>query len=225
MQYLVWDYDGTLGYRSGGWSGAMVDALHARGINHVTPEQIRPHILTGFRWHDHEREHASGVSADDWWGELHGLFSSAFVAACGVGQSVALELARDVRRQYLRPDTWHLYDDTCDALSRLSDRGYAHVLLTNHVPELPRMLEVMGIAAQFVRIFNSAATGVEKPHPRAYANVIAFTGPEAVMIGDNPRADFAGARAAGLEAILVRRQTPGIEPFCADLAGVLHMLK
>jgi putative hydrolase of the HAD superfamily len=56
------------------------------------------------------------------------------------------------------------------------------------------------------RIFNSAETGYEKPHPRAFQHVIESLGaPRSIwMVGDNPVADIEGARAVGMNALLVR---------------------
>ena len=44
------------------------------------------------------------------------------------------------------------------------------------------------------------------------------------MIGDNPVADYAGAKAAGMNAILVRRPAPGISPYFADLNELARSL-
>ncbi len=70
------------------------------------------------------------------------------------------------------------------------------------------------------RIFNSAHTGYEKPHPEAFRGVLdALGGAEKIwMIGDN--ADVAGAKAAGLPAILVRKRREGVEPYCEDLGRI-----
>ncbi len=34
--------------------------------------------------------------------------------------------------------SWELFDDTLPALDQLSADGWSHVVLSNHVPELPR---------------------------------------------------------------------------------------
>jgi putative hydrolase of the HAD superfamily len=72
-------------------------------------------------------------------------------------------------------------------------------------------------------VLNSAVTGFEKPHPRAFALALASAGQPAVawMIGDNPVADVGGAVATGLGAILVRTSPPdpGIR-YAAGLADV-----
>ena len=82
-------------------------------------------------------------------------------------------------------------------------------------------LEYLGLQNTFVKVFNSAETGVEKPHARAFLNVLdAFNPKTAWMIGDNPVADIAGAEAVGLPAILVRSKNNEIKHVCANLHGV-----
>lgn len=225
MRYLVWDFDGTLGYREGGWSGAMLDVLKANGIaKGIVAGDLRQHILTGFRWHEPTRRYSPAILADAWWEELLGLFTGAFIAVCQVPQERAVELARQVRMQYLRPDAWRLFDDSRPALERLSERGFRHMLLSNHVPELGQLLSLLRIRGCFEHVINSAETGFEKPHPQAYARVLSLLpeGTEATMIGDNPTADYAGAKAAGLKAILVRRFTPGLTPYFSTLDDLVR---
>jgi putative hydrolase of the HAD superfamily len=108
--------------------------------------------------------------------------------------------------EYLRPDRWELFADTIPALDDLRDAGWRHVILSNHCPELPEIVDRLGIADRFDAIVNSAATGYEKPHAEAFAFGRAALGnPKTLwMIGDNPIADVEGASRAGIPAILVR---------------------
>ncbi|GAA2483744.1 HAD family hydrolase [Winogradskya humida] len=56
-----------------------------------------------------------------------------------------------------------------------------------------------------IDVLTSAVTGFEKPHPAMYAAALTRTrGGRVWMAGDNPDADVAGARAAGIPALLVR---------------------
>jgi putative hydrolase of the HAD superfamily len=128
-------------------------------------------------------------------------------------------MARAVRRTYLDPKRWRLYEDTFPALEGLSYSGWKHVLLTNHVPKLPDIADRLGLGHHVERIFNSAQIGYEKPHPEPFRSVLdALDGTKEIwMIGDN--AD-GGARAAGIPAILVSKRRRGVEPYCEDLGGI-----
>ena len=127
-----------------------------------------------------------------------------------------------MRPTYLNPDRWRLFDDTLTALEALTGDGWRHVILSNHVPELSGLVEGLGLSGRFERIFNSALTGYEKPHPQAFRLVLeAFpdAGPR-WMIGDSLRADVRGAEAVGIPAVLVRRYHADAER-CAEALGDL----
>jgi putative hydrolase of the HAD superfamily len=226
QRYLIWDFDGTLGYREGQWSGALMDVLRSADPNClIDREQIVPHLKAGFPWHAPETCHPSGRSAEAWWLALAPVFLRAFQSV-GFDEQRALELAAAVRNAYCRFDNWRLFEETLDVLEELSCDGWTHFLLSNHVPELPHILEHLKVRDRFARVFNSAETGYEKPHPRAFAAVLEIieAGTPVWMIGDNIRADVDGAAAAGIPAILVRQQKSLHTYQCAHLRGVRDIL-
>jgi putative hydrolase of the HAD superfamily len=98
----------------------------------------------------------------------------------GVDPSTERRLAGEVRRAYVDPRHWRLFDDATPALRELSSRGWAHLILSNHAPELPEILDTLGLVGQMLEVFNSAESGYEKPHPRAFDGVLeTVTGAEA----------------------------------------------
>ncbi len=152
---------------------------------------------------------------------LSPVFVRAFEAE-GVDPSTERRLAVEVRRAYLDPRHWRLFDDATPALRELSSRGWAHLILSNHAPELPEILDTLGLVGQMLEVFNSAESGYEKPHPRAFDGVLeTVAGAEAAwMVGDSLATDVRGAEAVGLPAILVRGQKRGTRYHCADLYGI-----
>jgi putative hydrolase of the HAD superfamily len=228
MKLLVWDFDGTLGYQKRGYfSESILRVIHEIDPEKkITVEEIRPFLRSGFPWHSPDQPHLDIVTADQWWERLHPIFQHAFEAA-GVKAGQADECSRKVRMIYTEPSNWILYEDTLPTLERLASRGWSHVLLSNHVPELPDILRHLGLDNYMKAIYCSAQIGYEKPNPKAFRIVLAAY-PEANpiwMIGDNPEADFAGGRANGMRAILARKPQPGIEPFAQDLYQVEKILE
>ncbi|MEO5930542.1 MAG: HAD family hydrolase [Candidatus Kapaibacterium sp.] len=211
MNYLIWDFDGTLGYRAGMWSGTLLEILDGEMPGHGrTIDDIRPHLRSGFPWHNHHITNPPNRSPDEWWLALHDLFRNAFIAL-GVPPPDAPRLAALVRPAYLDLNRWRLYDDTIPTLDALSALGWRHILLSNHVPELPEILQYLGLRRRFLSIFNSAVTGHEKPHPSAFRAVLDTIRPGATiwMIGDSMAADIRGAEAVGIPAIPVRGEEKG----------------
>jgi putative hydrolase of the HAD superfamily len=222
---LIWDFDGTLAWRPGGWAGALVQVLHeAMPELAVTPEQVRPYLQSGFPWHAPENTHP-GLTPDEWWADLYPLFARALKAA-NVPPPLAYTLAQQVRAVYLDPLSWRCFTDTVPALETLSSHGWLHILLSNHVPELPDLLEQLGLASNFTALFNSAETGIEKPNPKAFRAVLDWIGPsDAVwLIGDSYHSDIAGALEVNLPAILVRQPNPLAADYAANLDEVINKL-
>lgn len=223
---LFWDFDGTLGERPAHWRGAVLDALtDVLGEHELSAEQIAVELMSGFPWHQPGIPHPELSDADDWWAHLATVLASA-ARRLGIPPGPAAEAARRVRYQFTDPASWRLFDDTIAALDQLAGLGWRHVVVSNHVPELPAILASLGLDGYFADVVNSADTGYEKPHPMAFRIAMESAGqPEcAWMIGDNPVADIAGATAVGLPAILVRTRPPDGGRHITSLAEVAEIV-
>jgi len=226
MNYLIWDFDGTLGYRVGKWEGALLEVLrrHAPEVN-MRRELLWPHLQTGFPWLTPETPHTEIQTAEEWWDRLDPVFARAFAGA-GLANETAHTLAKHVRHVYPDTTAWRLFDDAIPTLECLAAQGWRHLLLSNHIPELPEILRHLGLAPHFAAVFNSAQTGYEKPHPRAFRNVLeTLDGSGAVwMIGDSMSNDIAGAAAVGIPGILVRKSRPEAQFCCQTLEQVTDIV-
>jgi putative hydrolase of the HAD superfamily len=104
-----------------------------------------------------------------------------------------------------------LYDDARALLASLRIRGYAVGVVTNTIfpgdyfrPSLSRL----GIAGYIDTLVTSVDVGLGKPHPAPFLRALADLGlgpHEAVFVGDREETDIAGARAAGMRAVLLER--------------------
>ena len=69
------------------------------------------------------------------------------------------------------------------------------------------LFESLGLAAQFELVVDSALEGVRKPDPEIFRRALARMGgvaPSAALYaGDIPSVDVVGARAAGMEGVLI----------------------
>jgi putative hydrolase of the HAD superfamily len=207
QKYLIWDFDGTLGYRPGQWSGTMVQVLRRFAGLDVDIEKVRPFMQKGFPWHSPDRGNPPMRAADDWWDAMQPVFEEAFLG-CRLPPDQARTLAGNVRSVYTDVAEWRLYDDTEDVLRDLLEEGWNHAILSNHVPELPSLVEGLGLGPLIRLVVNSAETGFEKPHPRAFQSALSSLDDpaEVWMIGDSIDADVLGAESVGLCAILVRSE-------------------
>ena len=227
MKAIIWDFDGTLGYREGGMFGAAL----LEAVEGIAPdwngegEGLRPYLQSGFPWHTPEKPHTHIRTAAEWWEMLYPVFERA-LEGVGLDHARARIIATAVRAIYTDPVRWRLFPDVTPALAELSTQGWRHYILSNHVPELPRIAEYLGLMSWVMCVHTSARIGYEKPHPKAFEHVLGAlrSGAEVWMIGDSMQADVLGAEALGIKAILVRKPDPRAARYCQDLAGIVRIV-
>ncbi|GAB1689941.1 HAD family hydrolase [Krasilnikovia sp. M28-CT-15] len=208
---VFWDFDGTLAQRPGMWSACLLECLaETSGPELVIGrDEIRPFLQTGFRWHHHDRGHEHLVDADAWWAELEPLLATALRGA-GVATARAREAAQLVRLRFTEADKWVVFPGARACLRATARAGWRNAILSNHVPELDRLVTQLGLASDVDTVFSSSVVGWEKPHPEFFRRALRAMGepPRRWMIGDNPVADIAGAEAVGIPALLVHTKSP-----------------
>jgi len=223
---ILWDFDGTLAFREGMWSGTLLGILQSEEPDmKVSRDDIRPFIRSGFPWHSPDVYHPETADPDVWWENINPLFKSAFLGL-GVHPDRASILAAMVRRDYCDPGKWSLFDDSLPTLELLSGKGWMHLVLSNHVPELPHIAGYLGLSPLLCGLYSSALTGHEKPNREAYLSVLRKLPPDSrmVMVGDSIEADIRGATSLGIPAILVRRPAEKYLLCSEDLMGVIPLL-
>ncbi|MFE6735714.1 HAD-IA family hydrolase [Microbacterium sp. NPDC057650] len=201
---VFWDFDGTLAVRDGMWSAAVVDALRSVDATiTVDPELVRPHLRSGFPWHEPEVIASPPLSAETWAARLAPVFARALLAQ-EVPSEVASAASARVLDEYYRVEPWHVIDGAVDALELVQDAGYDNVVLSNHGPGLPGLVAALGLSSLITVTITIAAVGIEKPNPLLFAHALRVTdaGDDTWMVGDNPVADVEGARRVGIRALL-----------------------
>jgi len=100
------------------------------------------------------------------------------------------------------------------ALTELRAAGVRLAVASNWDCSLPEVLDAVGVGELIDAVVPSASVGAAKPDPRLFAAALAAVNARparAVHVGDSLEHDVAGARAAGLRAVLVSPggQAPG----------------
>jgi putative hydrolase of the HAD superfamily len=125
--------------------------------------------------------------------------------------------------------SWSLYPEAIETVEALRDRGYRTGLISNWDDRLAGILEGLGLADLLEPMIVSCDVGVEKPDPRIFRIALdrAQVAPErALMVGDNREADIEGARAVGMNAVLVDHHAMGASDgrMINGLSGLLDFL-
>ena len=144
---------------------------------------------------------------EEWWERI----SSKAFELCGVAAEHRPAVA-DLRAMFARREAWRIYPETRAVLKGLQARGLRLGVISNWDSRLPALLASLDLSAHFETLVYSAAAGFEKPHPAIFKSALAAFGVDpahAVHVGDRLEEDYAGARAAGLNALLVRREPVG----------------
>jgi FMN hydrolase / 5-amino-6-(5-phospho-D-ribitylamino)uracil phosphatase len=121
------------------------------------------------------------------------------------------------------------YDDVLPSLAQLKPR-FRLATLTNGNADLG----TIGIAHHFEVSLHAATLGCAKPDLRAYtalAQALTLEPAEILFVGDEPRADVAGPRNAGMQTVWMNRGghawPDGLDPadhVIADLDGLVTLL-
>jgi putative hydrolase of the HAD superfamily len=100
------------------------------------------------------------------------------------------------------------FADVRPALTRWRARGVRLVVVSNWDLSLHQVLARLGIAPLLDGIVTSAQAGVRKPAREIFEQALRLAGAgasEATHVGDSLEEDVAGARRAGIEPVLLRR--------------------
>ncbi|MGI6005778.1 MAG: HAD family hydrolase [Christensenellales bacterium] len=222
---LFWDFDGTLVRPEHIWSRSLFAALDKLTYG-IALEEVRAQLSSSYTWHfpdSHYPDHAG----EKWWplfysqlGPLYDIYDLTQEERDGVNSAL--------RSCILDAANYRLYDDAVSVLTACTNLGYKNYMLSNNYPELPYVVEAMGIGHFFEKVIASAQVGYEKPRPELFAYALgAANDPEIrYMIGDNPVADMKGGKAAGMTTILVHKPPcPEADYTCAQLSDIPDILK
>jgi putative hydrolase of the HAD superfamily len=177
----------------------LVDELAARGAV-VGDEDARAAMLAEMAYY---RAHHD--EAGDWAGLVDLRRRCAAVVQERLGTSLPLD---DVLAALLSAIRFRPYPEVAGTLARLRAQGARLAVVSNWDVSLHDVLERTGLRRLVDAVVISAELGVAKPDPAIFRAALERLGADAagaVHVGDSLEADVAGARAAGLEAVLVVR--------------------
>ena len=112
---------------------------------------------------------------------------------------------------------------THEALARLRAAGIRLGIVSNSDGRVEQALTLAGLRDYFDVVVDSALVGVEKPNPVIFQTALDALGvspEEALYIGDLYEVDVLGARAAGIEAVLLTPSSPDPERRCRTAGSI-----
>lgn len=112
---------------------------------------------------------------------------------------------------FSQKESWRLFEDVAESrlLEKLKSRGVVLGVISNWDSRLPVLLENMDLDGYFDFILASSVVGSAKPDKKIFLEALKTSrvnAAEACHIGDDTRSDIEGARAVGMDAILIDRK-------------------
>jgi putative hydrolase of the HAD superfamily len=227
MKYILWDFDGTLAYRDGNWSGALHSILLNNGITYITIDTLKPYLTKGFTWHNTEKSNKELFGDKTWWEYYEDNFSNIFMEL-GIQKNISKKISKEIKKEYMNITKWHIYDDTKKTLEGLINKKHKNIILSNHIPELEEIVKGLELDKYFLKVYSSGNIGYEKPNSKIYEYVLndAKINPnDCIIIGDSYSSDIQGGTKMGIKSILVRSENKNYEHYCKDLRNIIKEIE
>lgn len=204
----------------------LLDALGTLVALEPPAPKLRRALLSGFGVSVSERDAELAIAAEIAYYRSHldeGRDEATLAAlrrACAQAMGAALPTEA---RERLDPDAlesallesleFSVFEDVRPSLRELRDRGLRLVVVSNWDVSLTDVLRRLELSPLLDGIVTSAAAGARKPAAAIFERALRVAGAApglAAHVGDSVVEDIEGARAAGIEAILLRRDgSPG----------------
>lgn len=203
---VFWDFDGTLVYANRSFADSLKKAFASHTYALSENEAVR-FTESACTWYFPEKEYPDRTGFQ-WWEMMFEQLSS-FCREYSVKETQIPQICENFRLNVITYP-YRLYEDAGEILACCREKGYKNYILSNNYPELPRVIERLGIADFFDGCTVSSLIGYEKPRKEIFSHAMQLAGnPEICwMAGDNPIADIRGAQSRGIKAILVHKDCP-----------------
>jgi putative hydrolase of the HAD superfamily len=126
---------------------------------------------------------------------------------------------------FARPDSWSCFEEVPVVLARLRAQGYRLAIASNFDSRLHAVCDGFAALRDLDLRIISSEVGCRKPGRGFFEALVARAACDAgevLMVGDDLANDIAGARQAGLQAVLINRRGSA-EP--GEIGSLLELLK
>jgi putative hydrolase of the HAD superfamily len=116
----------------------------------------------------------------------------------------------ELYEQFARAGSWKIFPDVLPALETLAAADLKLAIISNWDDRLRPLLQALNLARYFEPIIISCEVGCQKPSRQIFqatAERLGVTTSEILHVGDDPANDLEGARQAGFQARLLKRDS------------------
>jgi putative hydrolase of the HAD superfamily len=160
--------------------------------------------------------------------EIWIAFTTRIVSGMGAPEESARSIATEITAAWTRHENFELYDDSIPVLHELRARGLRLGLVSNSARDMHEFAQHHALDVDVG--ISSFHHGKTKPHAsifRAALELLELEPAQALMVGDTVEDDVEGARAVGIDALLLDRLGlyPNFTPRIEALAELLERVR
>ena len=204
IQAVTFDAGGTLIHPWPSVGGVYAEVAAKHGEKNLSPEKLNKKFAMAWRsrknfQHTHE----------DW----SRLVDQTFAGLCESRPSQTFFPA--IYQRFAELGDWRMYEDVLPALDALASKDIPLAVVSNWDARLRPLLQQFHLDRYFEIIVVSCEVGFAKPSPVIFEHAAKKLGiaPEHIVhVGDSAEEDVAGAKAAGVGALLLNRDQKESEP-------------
>ena len=119
---------------------------------------------------------------------------------------------RSLETAFAERAAWWIFEDVPESLQAMQDAGLRLAVISNWGWAGPELMHTLELARHFEAVVVSDRVGYLKPSAGIFRHALELMGVaagDAVHVGDSVAADVAGARAVGIQPVLIERVTRG----------------
>lgn len=151
----------------------------------------------------YETQLTAGMGHEQGWD----LYMQVLLTSGGLHADASARALAEIKREHARFNLWRKVPaGLIDALLSAKRQGLRLGVVSNSEGKLNELFAQVGLADLFELVVDSALEGVRKPDPEIFRRALGRLGvaPHAALYaGDIPSVDVVGARAAGMEGVLI----------------------
>jgi REG-2-like HAD superfamily hydrolase len=156
------------------------------------------------------------------------VFFAEIFRRVGVAEGDFAPVAQRMFARHAEKNLWgNVRERTAETLDELRRRGYRLGVISNADGRAEQALDAVGLRPHFELVVDSGLVGIDKPDPRIFrlaAERMGVQPHEAVYVGDIYEIDVQGARAAGMQAILIDPLWKWEDRDCPRIRGIHDLL-
>lgn len=179
---------------------------------HINPDILSDNFKSSFKKMiiEHPNFGISDIGWENWWKILvERTFLNSLPEGTSADSNTISKVSSDLIETYKTKECWELADGAQCLLEKLISKNINLGVISNYDPRLHDILKDLNIDNYFKFVISSYCVKCEKPNPAIFKIAEEMCGEvkkeEMLHIGDNPKLDYAGAKSAGWNAILIEK--------------------